>query len=423
MARRGALTSENLLALGAERLAKLVLDEAGRNAAFKKLCAAALAGAQGPAAVAAVVDRRLAGLERARGVVDWDKRKAFAADLGGLLTTITDELGASDPVAAAGRLVRFLVCADGVFERIDDSSGSVQSIFHDGADAVPGLVARTPEETRVDFVERLIPLLAADRYGLIEAVVHGTIPLLPAAGLADVDGRLAAAVTACAGPKGDARRDWERLGRRDRLVRARQDIADTRGDVDAYIALDSERQEGRQDAIAVAERLLTAGRPVEALDWIRRPAPRGLRAMTMADVADGSAGLDLGDRERVRLEIRILSTLGRKPEAQDLRWRTFESALDAEILRNYVAQLGDFEEFDALDRAFASAAAHADQHRALAFFLAWPRLDLAAKLVLARRNAWGRTALWPARAGCRHARTRPSGRRDGALSRPAGRHP
>ena len=388
MARRGALTSENLLALGAERLAKLVLDEAGRNAAFKKLCAAALAGAQGPAAVAAVVDRRLAGLERARGFVDWDKRKAFAADLGALLTTITDELGTSDPVAAAERLIRFLVCANGVFERIDDSSGSIQSIFHDGADAIPGLVARTPEETRVDLIERLIPLLAADGYGLIEAVVHGTIPLLPAAGLADVDGRLAAAVTACAGPKGDARRDWERLGRRDRLVRARQDIADARGDVDAYIALGSERQEGRQDAIAVGKRLLAAGRAVEALDWIRRPAPRGIRVMTMADVADGSSGLDLEDRERVRLEIRILSTLGRKTEAQDLRWRTFEGSLDVEILRDYVAQLGDFEEFDALDRAFASAAAHADQHRALAFFLAWPRLDLAATLVLACRETW-----------------------------------
>ncbi len=388
MARRGALTSENLTALGAERLAKLVLDEAGRNAAFKKLCAAALAGAQGPAAVAAVVDRRLAGLERARGFVDWDKRKAFAADLRGLLTTITDELGEPDPVAAAGRLVRFLVCADGVFERIDDSSGSIQSIFHDGADAFPPLVVRMPEETRVNLVERLIPLLAADGYGLIEALVHSTIPLLPTAGLADVDDRLAAAVNACGGPMGDARREWERLGRRDRLVTARQGIADARGDVDAYIALGSERQEGRQDTIRVAERLLAAGRSVEALDWLRRPAPRGIRVMTMADVANGSVGLDLRDRERVRLEIRVLETLGRRTEAQDLRWRTFESALDAEILRDHLAQLGDFEEFDALDRAFAFATAHADQHRALAFFIAWPRLDLAAKLVLARRETW-----------------------------------
>ena len=97
MVRRTALTSENLIALGAERLAKIILDEAGRSALFKKLVAAALAGAEGPKAVAAIVDRRLAELERGRGFVDWDKKKAFAADIRGMLTTITDELGAADP--------------------------------------------------------------------------------------------------------------------------------------------------------------------------------------------------------------------------------------------------------------------------------------------------------------------------------------
>nr|WP_187278590.1 DUF6880 family protein [Methylobacterium sp. WL64] len=45
------------------------------------------------------MDRRLAGLERARGFVDWEKRKTFAADLRATLATITDELGPADPVA------------------------------------------------------------------------------------------------------------------------------------------------------------------------------------------------------------------------------------------------------------------------------------------------------------------------------------
>jgi hypothetical protein len=47
MARRATLTNEALAALGAEKLAKIVLDEAGRNAPFKKLVTAALAGAKG----------------------------------------------------------------------------------------------------------------------------------------------------------------------------------------------------------------------------------------------------------------------------------------------------------------------------------------------------------------------------------------
>ena len=388
MARRTALTSENLIALGAEKLATVVLDEAGRNASFKKLVAAALAGAQGPKAVAAVVDRRLAGLERARGFVEWEKRKTFAADIRGTLTTITDELGAADPSLAADRLVRFLTCSERVFERIDDSSGHIQTIFHDGAAALPDLVARMPDEDRIGLVGGLIPLLAADGYGLIEAAVQGTIPLLSEAGLAEIDSKSVIAIGKSGPMQSDERGDWERLGRRDRLIRARQAISDARGDVDAFIALGKERPDGRQDPMAIASRLLSAGRPAEALDWVRRTASRGIRAMSAADLADNYAGIDLSDRERVRLEIRILMALGRKSEAQDLRWRTFEATLDADILRDHVAHLGDFEEFDEVERAFSCAAAHPDQHRALGFFLEWPRLDLAAKLVLARRDTW-----------------------------------
>src|SRR5215207_5093898 len=94
MARRATLTREVLVALGSEKLAKLVVDEAGRNAGFKRIVNAALAGARGPDAVAAVVNRRLSALQKARGFIDWEKRKAFVADLRATLATITDELGA-----------------------------------------------------------------------------------------------------------------------------------------------------------------------------------------------------------------------------------------------------------------------------------------------------------------------------------------
>ena len=169
MARRATLTQEGLTALGADKLAKLVLDEIGRNAPFKKLVTAALAGAKGPDAVAAIIDRRLAGLERARGYIDWEKRKALAADLKATLATITDELGSADPTAAVDRIVRFLASAEGVFERVDDSSGHIQAIFHDAAAALPGLAERMHDDGKARILDRLIPLLLADGYGLIES--------------------------------------------------------------------------------------------------------------------------------------------------------------------------------------------------------------------------------------------------------------
>jgi hypothetical protein len=113
MARQPTMAKDILIAPGLEKLAALVLDEAGDNPAFKKMVAAALAGAKGPGAVAAIVDRRLASLARAHAMINWDKRKAFADDLKATVATITGELGNVDPAAALERLVRFLTMAGG----------------------------------------------------------------------------------------------------------------------------------------------------------------------------------------------------------------------------------------------------------------------------------------------------------------------
>ncbi len=106
MTRKSTINLESLTALGVEKLARLVLEGVDRDAAFKKLVSAALAGAKGPKALMAVIDRRISGLERARGFVEWDRFKSFAADLEATVATIVDELGPIDPTAAAQRLIR-----------------------------------------------------------------------------------------------------------------------------------------------------------------------------------------------------------------------------------------------------------------------------------------------------------------------------
>jgi len=58
MARKTSLSLETLVALGAEKLAQIVLDEAMANAPFREKANAALAGAKGADAVAALIDSR-----------------------------------------------------------------------------------------------------------------------------------------------------------------------------------------------------------------------------------------------------------------------------------------------------------------------------------------------------------------------------
>jgi len=62
--------------------------------------------------------------------------------------------------------------------------------------------------------------------------------------------------------------------------------------------------------------------------------------------------------------------------------------LDAGILREYIAKLGDFEEFDAMDQAIDVAKSSPHASAALAFLTGWPLLDQAAALVLERRTGW-----------------------------------
>jgi hypothetical protein len=109
MTRKTWLSLENLAALGAEKLAQLILDEAKAKAD--------LTGAKAADAVAALIDRRLSALEKARAIVAWEKEKDFAADLAATVETIVKDLWQANAAAAVERLLRF-ACASAYGETI-----------------------------------------------------------------------------------------------------------------------------------------------------------------------------------------------------------------------------------------------------------------------------------------------------------------
>lgn len=163
----------------------------------------------------------------------------------------------------------------------------------------------------------------------------------------------------------------------DQIRDLRQIIALAREDLDLYVVLEGQKKPHVQETRAVAERLLAAGRSAEALDWVRR---EGRSSWDRSRGAGGAA--------RVGLEARILSALGRRDEAQVLRWQGFEQTCDADLLLDHVKALPDFAEFEVMDRAFAHALAHNDSRTALTFLMGWPRHDLAARLIIDRHADW-----------------------------------
>ena len=157
----------------------------------------------------------------------------------------------------------------------------------------------------------------------------------------------------------------------------RQVLARARGDLDLLIAPEEAKPPHARDVRGMAARLLDAGRAAEALDWARRPEGR-----------PGPTARDPLVPARVPREARILDALGEAAEAQALRWRCFETHLDADMLREHLKRLPDFEDMEAEERAMAFASDHANADAALRVFMGWPRHDRAARLIVARRGHW-----------------------------------
>jgi hypothetical protein len=387
MAVKSKLNEDVLAKLGVKKLSQIALDEAQHNPGFRRRIAAAVASSKGPDGVAKIIDRRLAGLMRARGFIDWEGNKAFADDLRATVATITEELGRIDPDAAIDRIVRFLGTAQSVFNRVDDSNGRVQEVFHLAADAIPGIADTLPVKKKVSLLERLHHCLVDDEYGFSADILTHLLPLLSSSSITAWNLRLAeeGQSTILAQVK-----DGDSQGRTkfDRLIRLRQAIADHRGDCDAFIALEKGRGTPHLDTFGIAERLLKTSRYAEALEWVRKPGRHRLRRSSWVDITESADPTGIATPDQVCLELSILEAKGDTDEAQTLRWNVFLKSLDTSLLREYVNRLAEFEEFEVLDHAFAHAAAFKDKYRALCLFVSWPRFDLASHLVLGNREPW-----------------------------------
>ncbi len=129
MAAKTTLNAKNLEALGAERLAELLLEISAGNTAAKRRLRLALAGAQSPGEVAKEIRKRLATIARSRSFVDWQGIKLLADDLDTQRRAIVETVAKAEPGGALDLLWRLMALASSVFERCDDSNGVVISVF------------------------------------------------------------------------------------------------------------------------------------------------------------------------------------------------------------------------------------------------------------------------------------------------------
>ncbi len=132
MPSKTVLSAKNLEALGAERLAALLLEISAANAPAKRRLKLELAGEESPGEAARAIAKRLAVIAKSRSFVDWQNRKGLADDLESQRRAIVETVRKADTGLALDLIWRFAALAGPVFARCDDSNGTIIGIFSQG---------------------------------------------------------------------------------------------------------------------------------------------------------------------------------------------------------------------------------------------------------------------------------------------------
>lgn len=357
------LNAENLKALGAPRLAELLMDLTADDPGAKRRLRLELAAAHSPEAVAKLARTRLGVLAKATTSVSWKQTPVLVAELEAHHHAIMSTVAPEKPALA----IELLWLLIGAAISLRDRSG-LYAGFHEEAVKQLGelaSVARPDPEALAE--DALRALVHAPRRNL--PVIAALAPCLGATGLAHLKRRLR------------ERDPHGRAGRQALLA-----IADAEGDVDEYLRLHpAEERRNPCHAAAIAQRLVAAGRAEEALRILDATTGE-----TLPKRVDGRPDFDWSDAR-----IAALEALDRHAEAHRERRDCFDRALSVEHLRAWLRQFRDtFDAMDEEERAFDQAERTHPAGALLEFFIEWPDLGRASALVLRRAKELERRPRW-----------------------------
>ena len=382
MATRRTLNASNLEALGAERLAELLIEISKGRTVARRLLRLELAGAESTPELSREVRQRLAAIGRSRGGLDSQKRRDLVDELEFLRKTTVGRIAEEDAAEALDLMWQFMGLANPILDRCHDSDKTITAAFKT-ADLVDIASGARPDPHKL--ADRAFEALTQNAHGQYDDLIGALTPALSQEGLERLKRLMVEYSNTPVAQLPETHRPrvgWRYSGtafetetaERLRLQTARsalKEIADAQGDVDGFIEqCDEDTRKNPAVAAGIARRLLAAGRAEEAL-----------KATDAAEHGEDSYPTSRQFQwENARID--ALEALGRSDEAQALRWSCFERSLSAPHLRAYLRKLPDFDDIEAEERALDHVQQFHSPVIALSFLISWPALDRAAALVI-----------------------------------------
>ncbi|MET3667297.1 DUF6880 family protein [Caulobacter sp. 1776] len=371
-ARKGSkttLSEANLVDLGPERLAAILLDLSS-DSHVKRVLRLELFAEAGGDGLALEISKRLAAIGKSSSRIHWRKRVAFARDLD-LHRRMIERLAEDDPTAALDLMLDLLDLATPVLDRLSQAEGPIGDVFLAARDGIGAIAAKAMPDP-IALAERIAKLLRRDDYAQFGPLIGALGPALGPKGQAHLRETLEK-MLAARSPRSAHLFDAQGAIYKDALRR----LADASGDVDAFEATFApELRRTPLVAAEIARRLLAAGRGEDALATLQAGSPHEQRGRHASSQEERAAW------EEAMLE--ALEATGHHEEAQKRRWADFEATLSIPRLRAYLKGLPDFDDVEAEDQAKLVAKHFPRFDTALAFLVSWPDLAAAARLILTR---------------------------------------
>ena len=186
---RKTLNADNLEALGAARLAAILVEVAGGQPTTKRRLRMELAAQVGADDLVLELDKALDALGGARTRVHWRRLKALRQDLELLRGMIAGRLAQADPAAAIRLLLRFIGMERGVLARLSDSKGEIGQVFADALGDLARLAA-TAGLPAFGAIEVIFEALDNARLGAMGDIVQALVPALDAEAIAGLRARI-----------------------------------------------------------------------------------------------------------------------------------------------------------------------------------------------------------------------------------------
>jgi hypothetical protein len=359
MARKTTLNVKSLEALGPERLARLLMDISKGKPALKRQLRMALAASKGGKTLIASVRKRLGELGRSKSFIDWNKAKAFTAEIDELRRMIFEEVGRDHPAEAIDLLWDFLGIAASCYERCDDSNGYMSDVFHEASGNM-GLLAVAAQLDAQLLSQRLFSAYLDNGYGQYDYLISILAPSLGKDGLLHLRALFAdwqASLKTNKNKQRDSKSYYAQI--------AIQEIADALGDVQAFRDQYSPELQKRPDIAAdIAVRYLTGKQPQAAMQVLDD-------VDEVPDLAQEVASGRRCDLSWHKARIAALDALDKGDEAQALRWDVFLATLNADILKAHLDRMTGFEDIAAEEVALEHAVSYPHIYRALHFLISW----------------------------------------------------